>query len=252
MISWLATLSDFGYASGMNTLEVSGMICAGCASKVEKALRSIAPQINVSLNPPVAIVPSGLSLDSLNAALGAIGKYRVSATAAKPEAAWLAWIKIYYPLFLIIGLCAVVAFASISWMMGFMAAFYIAFGAFKLLDVPAFARSYSRYDIIAKQVPLWGYVYPFVELGLGFAFLFYFQMIAVTWIALITSLVGAVGVIQSVNRKEKIQCACLGTVFQLPMSTVTIIENLGMAAMAAWMLYFGMSGMEADMMNMKM
>lgn len=253
MISWLATFGDFGYPNGMNTFEVSGMTCAGCASKVEKALRSIAPQTNVTLSPPVAIVPSGVSLDSLNAALGSIGKYRVSAIAAKPEAASLAWIKTYYPLFLIIGLCAAIAFASASWMMGFMAAFYIAFGAFKLLDIPAFARSYARYDIVAKHVPLWGYVYPFLELGLGFAFLFYFQITAVTWIALITSLVGAVGVIQSVSRGETIQCACLGTVFQLPMSTVTIVENLGMAAMAAWMLYFGMSGMEHGMMmDMKM
>ena len=65
-------------------------------------------------------------------------------------------------------------------------------------------------------------------------------MRAATWIALILSLIGAIGVIRSVLRKETIQCACLGTVFNLPMSTVTIVENLGMAAMAAWMLYFGM------------
>ena len=232
----------------MNTFEISGMTCAGCARKVETALRSIAPQISVTLSPPVATVPKGVAVDKLNAALGAIGKYRVSDLPVRRVVNPLAWLKIYYPLFLVIGLCAVVAFASANWMMGFMAAFYIAFGAFKLLDVPAFARSFARYDIVAKHVPLWGYMYPFLELGLGFAFLFYFQMTAVTWIALITSLVGAVGVIQSVGRKETIQCACLGTVFQLPMSTVTIVENLGMAAMAAWMLYFGMSGMEPGMM----
>jgi hypothetical protein len=56
-------------------------------------------------------------------------------------------------------------------------------------------------------------------------------------------LLGAVGVIQSVMRKEIIQCACLGTVFQLPMSMVTIIENLGMAAMALMMIYMPMATM---------
>jgi hypothetical protein len=65
-------------------------------------------------------------------------------------------------------------------------------------------------------------------------------MRAAAWAALILSLVGAVGVIQSVARRQTIQCACLGTVFKLPMSTVTVIENLGMAAMAAWMLFAGM------------
>jgi hypothetical protein len=36
--------------------------------------------------------------------------------------------------------------------------------------------------------------------------------------------------------KQKIRCACLGAVFNLPMSTITIIEDLLMVAMAAWML----------------
>ncbi|MES2519865.1 MAG: heavy-metal-associated domain-containing protein, partial [Bacteroidota bacterium] len=36
---------------------------------------------------------------------------------------------------------------------------------------------------------------------------------------------GALGVIQSVVDKRKIRCACLGSVFNLPMSTVTIVEN---------------------------
>ena len=121
-----------------------------------------------------------------------------------------------------------------------MAGFFLVFGAFKLLDVPAFAASYARYDVIAKSFKPWGYLYPFVELGLGFAFLFWYQMHAAAWLALGLSLIGAIGVVQSVLRKETIQCACLGTVFNLPMSTVTIVENLGMAVMAAWMLYFGM------------
>lgn len=232
----------------MNTFVVSGMTCAGCAAKVEKTLQVIAPQISVTLDPARARVPTNIPLANLNAALGAVGNYRLSEARAEPAADYVAWFKTYYPLFLIIALCAVIALASANWMMGFMAAFYIAFGAFKLLDVPEFARSFSRYDIIAKRVPLWGYAYPFVELALGFGFLFYFQMTMVTWIALITSLIGAIGVIQSVGRKETIQCACLGTVFQLPMSTVTIVENLGMAAMAAWMLYFGMLGMAPGMM----
>ncbi len=234
------------------------MTCASCAEKVEKALQAIAPQASVTLNPARASAPTDVSLANLNAALIAVGRYRLSELAAEPTSKhsandyfannYLARFKIYYPLFLVIGLCAVAALASANWMMGFMAAFYIVFGAFKLLDVPAFARAFSRYDIIAKHVPFWGYVYPFVELGLGFGFLFYFQMTVVTWIAFVTSLIGALGVIQSVSRKETIQCACLGTVFQLPMSTVTIIENLGMAAMAAWMLYFGMSEMMPGMM----
>jgi hypothetical protein len=46
----------------------------------------------------------------------------------------------------------------------------------------------------------------------------------------------SVGVILAVMRKSSIRCACLGTVFQLPMSTVTIVEDIGMVAMAVLML----------------
>ncbi len=50
--------------------------------------------------------------------------------------------------------------------------------------------------------------------------------------------VSSIGVIQSNLNKKKIKCACLGDVFNLPMSTVTIVEDLTMVAMALVMLYF--------------
>ena len=48
--------------------------------------------------------------------------------------------------------------------------------------------------------------------------------------------VSIIGVLQSVFNKRKIQCACLGAVFNLPMSTVTIIEDLLMITMSGIML----------------
>jgi copper chaperone CopZ len=218
------------YICSMATLAVSGMTCMKCVARVETALKGFDASATVTLKPPRAVVSDAVPVAALNAALG--GKYVLSEERADP----LAWARTYYPLFLVLGLIALASFAGGSWMMNFMAGFFIVFGAFKLLDVPAFAAAYQRYDIVAKAVPQWGYVYPFVELGLGFAFLFYWQMELMSWITLVLSLVGAVGVIRSVLAKQTIQCACLGTVFKLPMSTVTIIENLGMAAMAAWMI----------------
>lgn len=46
----------------------------------------------------------------------------------------------------------------------------------------------------------------------------------------------SIGVIQSVVNKKKIRCACLGAVFNLPMSTVTIMEDLLMVVMSGMML----------------
>lgn len=47
------------------------------------------------------------------------------------------------------------------------------------------------------------------------------------------------GVANSLVNRRKVKCACLGSVFNLPMSTVTLIEDAGMAAMAAIMLVMG-------------
>jgi hypothetical protein len=49
--------------------------------------------------------------------------------------------------------------------------------------------------------------------------------------------VSIIGVLESVLNKKKIQCACLGAVFNLPMSTVTIIEDALMITMSATMLF---------------
>jgi hypothetical protein len=76
-------------------------------------------------------------------------------------------------------------------------------------------------------------IYPFVELALGLAYLANWNPLITNWITLIIMGFSAIGVIKAVMDKRSIRCACLGTVFKLPMSTVTIIEDLGMVAMAA-------------------
>jgi copper chaperone CopZ len=227
------------YIWAMTTFSVSGMTCNNCRSKVETVLRGLAPDAVVTLDPPELKTGSALGADAFNAALAVVGKYRVAASDVFTAEAKPSWIVTYYPLLLVIGLIAVAALSSgsaMGWMRNFMAGFFIVFGAFKMLDVPAFANSYARYDVVAKRFKPWGYAYPFVEVALGLGFLFSLNMVGLSWITLVLSLVGAIGVIQANLSKQVIQCACLGTVFKLPMSVVTIIENLGMAAMAAWMI----------------
>jgi hypothetical protein len=118
----------------------------------------------------------------------------------------------------------------------FMAGFFLVFSFFKLLDIPAFATAYAGYDLLAARWNGWGLVYPFVELALGIAYLSNFNPLLTHWATIIVMGFSAIGVIRAVTNKIQIQCACLGTVFKLPMSTVTIVEDVGMVLMAAWML----------------
>ena len=115
----------------------------------------------------------------------------------------------------------------------FMSGFFLSFSFFKLLDLNGFADSYSTYDIIAKKWRGWGYVYAFIELTLGFAFALNLEPVLTNGVTLVVMGISIVGVLQAVLNKRKIQCACLGAVFNLPMSTVTIIEDALMIGMSA-------------------
>ena len=115
----------------------------------------------------------------------------------------------------------------------FMAGFFLTFSFFKMLDLKGFADSYAMYDIVAKKIKAWGFIYPFIELALGFAYATNFQPFVTNIVTLIVMTVSIIGVLQSVLNKRKIRCACLGAVFNLPMSTVTIIEDALMIAMSA-------------------
>ena len=122
----------------------------------------------------------------------------------------------------------------------FMGMFFIVFGGFKLLDVKGFADAYATYDIIARKSRLYALAYPFIEVALGVAFLIRWNVQSVNWITLIIMSIGSIGVAKAIAKKQKIQCTCLGTKIKLPMTKITLIEDVTMALMALGMLIFGL------------
>lgn len=154
----------------------------------------------------------------------------------------------YTPLVVIIGIILVsiatlahknMLLGVFSWhevMMHFMAAFFIVFAAFKLLDLRGFVEGYSTYDLIAQRIPGYAYIYPFIELGLG---LLYLGGVNTFWLHIFTFVLMAIngtGVLIKLAKKEPFQCACLGTFLKVPLTKVTLIEDFGMAIMALWMI----------------
>ncbi|MCE8162708.1 MAG: heavy-metal-associated domain-containing protein [Candidatus Moeniiplasma glomeromycotorum] len=153
-------------------------------------------------------------------------------------------IKIYYPLGLIflylLGITLLLKnfyqWNWYSWMNFFMAGFFLIFSFFKLLDLQGFFKVYQTYDLIAKKLPLYGYLYPIIELILGLGYLVQIYPLVVNLITFIIMGVSSIGVLISLTKKKSIQCACLGTFFELPMSKLTLFEDLLMLGMAGIML----------------
>ena len=234
-----------------HTYSLTGMTCGSCEAKVKSALLEVEDIIKVEVSKETnsATISMGkhIALSDLQTAIGGEGsKYQIAATNHSETAEQAkSWLETYQPILLIFGYITAVTllvqsqnqtFDFMEAMRHFMAGFFLVFSFFKLLNLKGFADSYVMYDILAKKIPAWAYVYVFVELGLGVANLVNFAPFVTNLTTLLVMAVSIIGVLQSVWSQQKIQCACLGAVFNLPMSTVTIIEDALMIAMSAAML----------------
>lgn len=130
-------------------------------------------------------------------------------------------------------------------MMLSMAFFFLVFGLFKLNNLKGFAKAYAMYDVIAMKSKSYAIAYPFIEIVLGLMYIYAYGGVYRDIFTFIIMSVSGYGVWKALQAKEEIQCACLGTVFKVPMTKVTLSENLFMAFMALYMInmYFITRGM---------
>jgi copper chaperone CopZ len=163
------------------------------------------------------------------------------------QAADSVW-ETYKPLVLIFlfvaGTAAIASWDSQSfswplWMRYFMAGFFLVFSFFKFLDLNGFARSFGMYDLLARRWSPYGHIYPFLELGLGILYLTGIHLPATHVATILVMGISSAGVLNNMLSPNQIQCACLGTIFKLPLGRVTLIEDLLMVAMAGVMLVIG-------------
>ena len=234
-----------------HTYTVTGMTCGSCEAKVKSSFLKLpdvlSAEISKENNSAIIEMQKHISLNDLQDALGgATSKYQISATEhdeAEEEAKGL--LATYKPILLIFGYIITATllveynsdgFVWMRWMNNFMAGFFLVFSFFKLFNLKGFAESYAMYDVVAKKWNGWGYFYAFTELALGLAFLTGFNPLLTNSITIVVMTISIIGVLKAVFNKQKIKCACLGDVFNLPMSTITIIEDALMIGMSAVML----------------
>ena len=228
--------------------KLTGMTCSSCEAKVKSALLTVnnvkAVEVSKADNTATITMDKHIAVPALQKALNS--KYQISAIHhSETLEQQKSWFQTYKPVFLIFfyitGVTLLIQavnqpFDWMQWMRHFMAGFFLVFSFFKMLNLKAFAESYVMYDVIARKIPAWAYVYAFVELALGIAFLINFNPLVTNLVTVVVMTASIIGVLQTVLNKKKIQCACLGAVFNLPMSTVTIIEDGLMIAMGVAML----------------
>ena len=239
-----------------HTYTISGMTCGGCKASVEKHLSHIENVANVAVNlekgEAVLTMDSDITTDVLQKVLPekftiskkvekkCVAAPKIALTPLEEDKSKLQQLK---PLLIILFYIttASVLLNYNEWFLGefmldFMGLFYIVFSFFKMLDVSGFKTSFAMYDPIAKKVPFYGKIYPFIETALGLLFLMRFEIDIALILTLVILGITTVGVTKTLLDKKSIRCACLGTALKLPMTEATFIENAIMIIMAMLML----------------
>ena len=152
----------------------------------------------------------------------------------------------YAPLIVIVVLTLLSACAKqiaytgwnwMNWMHDFMGFFLVVFSMFKFFDMEGFADGFQMYDLLAKRFRPYAHIYPFIELALGLGYLSHWRPMLIYSATVVVLVFGAIGVVRALFKGLDIECACMGTVLHVPLSTVALIEDLGMATMASAMLW---------------
>jgi hypothetical protein len=159
-------------------------------------------------------------------------------------------LKLYAPLIFAIVVVLVVTMIITSFSHDFMNALmgtsFVVFAIPKLVNLSGFASAFAHYDLISQKLHWYAKAYPFLELAIGILYLIdnglrFTRLDGVLdGLVIIITIIGIIGVLRSMHRKQDLYCACLGTFFKFPLSKVTITENSIMLIMAASMLVIAM------------
>ena len=231
--------------------KVEGMTCQGCADNIQNGLnnQSFINKANVSLQESKLTIDSDSTLDinSLNSIVSTLGNYKIRSNTTNILSEIVNYFTSKKPI--VIALSIVIlsslamqisdeTFSLNKWFMSYMGIFFIIFSFLKLLNVSGFSMTFKKYDLISKIIPPYATSYPFIELSLGIIFLTQTQSILIyaNAFTLIFMVSQTIGIIRSLSKSEQIQCACMGSAVDVPLSSLTVVENITMIAMATYMI----------------
>jgi hypothetical protein len=121
--------------------------------------------------------------------------------------------------------------------MGFMGFALALLAMLKLMDVPAFASSFLKYDLLGQRLPLYARLYPGLELLVALGFLSGQAPAATGILSLLLGIAGMISVYKAVFiDKLALNCACVGGNSRTPLGVVSFAENLMMAGMGGALL----------------
>lgn len=128
--------------------------------------------------------------------------------------------------FVILRQFAAGVFVPLTALTDFLAGFFLVFSILKFLDWKGFVTAFSSYDIFAKRSPWYAWIYPIIELIIGVMFYVGINIEIAAGLTLLIGFMSSLGVAHQLANKRRIPCACMGTVFAVPLTHISLVENL--------------------------
>ena len=226
---------------------IHGISCASCVEKITKQLMNElnATNLNFSSNNTQLEFDSNVdvSIKDLNLLLAKIGNYtldvisnQLSPSNENQDQSSYKPIYLIFAYLLFINIVICYKGMWMDFMANFMASFFLVFSFFKMLDLKGFADGYSSYDIVAKKFHYYGYVYPFLELGFGIAYILFATNIYLNIAVFFVMLISTMGVVKAKLTKQNFHCVCIGTLLKVPLGSLAIVEGVSMVLMSLVMI----------------
>jgi len=110
----------------------------------------------------------------------------------------------------------------------FLGSFSLVFSVLKFYNYKGFIESFMEYDFISKKIRFYAYSFPFFEFAFGIAFVLRAEVFLLEIFCLLFFSLNLLSVLNALLKKQKYMCACLGGLFNVPLSYVSLFENLTM------------------------
>ncbi len=147
-------------------------------------------------------------------------------------------------MWLIVSIASVILINIEGWrdapnmMRVFAGVFFLTFAIPKFMHLRGFAETFARYDVVAHSFMPYAYIYPVLEIVLGFAYLFNYNPLVLNSVTLFVMSLSAFGVFMAIHNQKRLRSAHMGAIFTIPLGVVTLLENAIIAGIAMTLLWW--------------
>jgi len=119
----------------------------------------------------------------------------------------------------------------------FLGFFSLSFGVLKLINLKSYFESVTEYDFIVQKFNFYAYLIPVFEIFFGILFVMQKEFLIIEYLCIIFFTLNLVVIANALEKRRNFTCACMGGLFKIPLSYVSLLESLTMVIGTIYLIY---------------